>query len=308
MNSGAGRIKVILNPLADRGNTGSLKERIPALIAPYGPMDLALTEGPGHAKKLAVEAASAGYDMVVAAGGDGTIHEIVNGLVHNGHSPVRLGVLPLGSANDFAFFHAIPTDLPQAVERLFAGQPRKVDLARIEDDRGRSLTMLNNGGIGFDANIGIENQKITRLHGFAAYMLATLRTIAFYYHTPLLDICFDEERVTARTLMLAIGVGSRAGGGFLLTPNADYDDDRIDTCMISPLGRLAMFALLASVMKGQHLTNRHVTMRANRVIRVTSVEGSPLPVHVDGEIFAYQRDNVRQVTLTSLPGAIGVMV
>jgi YegS/Rv2252/BmrU family lipid kinase len=301
------RVKVILNPWADRGKSEPNKEAIPRLAAPYGPVDLVVTRAPGHAKQLAAEAAAADYDVIVAAGGDGTIHEVVNGLVQGGKAESRLGVLPLGSGNDFAYALKIPTRLEEAIERIFTGTPRAVDLARIEDDHGRFLIAHNNAGVGFDATIGIETKNITRVHGFAAYMLATLRTIAFYYQAPLLRLRFDHEAVEQRALLLGIGVGPRAGGGFLLTPAAVHTDDRLDSCLVNPVGRLTMLSLLSAVMKGQHVKSRHVKMRANRNIRVESVEGTPLPVHVDGEIFAYPRDNVRQISFSSLPAAIEVM-
>ncbi|MFQ5436932.1 MAG: diacylglycerol/lipid kinase family protein, partial [Anaerolineae bacterium] len=132
-----------------------------------------------------------------------------------------------------------------------------------------------------------------------------LETIAFYYRKPHLDIWFDDEPVSQRVLFLAVGVGFRAGGGFLLTPDARHDDDLIDSCLVNPIGRLTMLNMLGNAIKGTHIYSKHVTMRKSKKIVVKS--GSPVPIHVDGELFAVPEDNVGQVTITSLPAAIEVI-
>jgi diacylglycerol kinase (ATP) len=299
------RVRVILNPWADRGRAGSLKDKIVEWSRPFGSLEVVQTTEPGHAKILATQAADEGCQLVVAAGGDGTIHEVVNGLVRGGRSETTLGVIPIGSGNDFAYALGLPTNPEAAVKKLFTGQPRLVDLARIEDDKGRYAIVDNGIGIGFDATISIESRNITRIHGFAMYTVATLRTIAFYYQTPHMEIRFDNQHVTQESLLLAIGVGPRAGGGFLLTPTAKHDDNLLDSCLVNPVGRLTMLGLLPKVMKGTHVTSKHVTNRRNQYIDIKA--NMPLPIHTDGEIFAYPRDDVRRVTVTSLPQAINVI-
>lgn len=300
------RIKVILNPTSDKGRAVERKAQIERIGKQYGSLEVVMTERPNHATDLARQAADQGYDLVVAAGGDGTIHEMVNGLVFGDRSDVTIGVIPVGSGNDFAFGVGIQGDIETAVSRLFTGQPRTIDLARIEDNKGRYAIVDNGIGIGFDATISIESRNITRLHGFPMYILATLRTIAFYYHTPQCEIRFDDERVTQKLLLLAIGVGPRAGGGFHITPDARMDDKLLDSCLISPVGRFTMLSMLLKVMKGTHVHHSAVTMRKNQ--RLVLKADTPLPIHTDGEIFAYPHDDVREVAITSLPQAIRVMV
>ncbi len=300
------RVKVILNPWSDRGRAAKLQDQIPLWARQVGgELSLVCTERPGHAKQLAREASVAGYDVVAAAGGDGTVHEVVNGLVQGGRAAAALGVIPIGSGNDFAFSQGIPTEPQQAVHRLFDGQRRAVDLARIEDEHGRFALFDNNLGIGFDAIVVIQTEAITRVHGFLMYFLAVLRTIALYYQTPHLKLDFDGERVAQKVLFLAMGLGPRGGGGFFLTPDARHDDDHIDSCTVNPINRLTMLAMLAKAIKGTHVTSPHVTMRKNR--RIVVQANQPLPIHIDGEVFAYPRDNVRQITVTSLPQALQVI-
>lgn len=299
------RVKVILNPWSDRGRARKQIERILELSKPYGGLDLALTEQPGHARLLAREAADEGYDLVVAAGGDGTVHEVVNGLVRGNRADVALGVLPIGSGNDFAFGLGIPLELEAAVPRLFTGQQQAVDLGRVEDEHGRYEFFQNNLGVGFDAVVVIRTETITRIHGFMMYFVAVLQTILLYYQTHHLELCFDDEAVEQDSLFLALGIGPRGGGGFLLTPDAKVDDNLIDSCLVNPVGRLTMLSMLLRVMKGTHITSPHVTMRKSQRILVKSQ--TPLPIHVDGEMFAYPRDNVQQVTITSVPAAVRVV-
>jgi len=300
------RVKVILNPWSDRGNAVKVTEQIKALGAQYGQFDLEMTSRPGHATQLATEALDAGYDLIVAAGGDGTVHEVSNGLVHGGRSQATMGVIPIGSGNDFAYALKIPTGLEEAVNRLFTGERRQISLARIEDDKGRFSIVANGIGIGFDATISIESRNITRIHGFAMYLLATLRTIAFYYQTPNFEVQFDGETIQQKVLLLALGVGPRAGGGFLLTPEATHFDNLLDSCTVDPVKRLTMLRVLTKVMKGSHTNLPFVTMRRSQYINIKSDQ--PLPIHTDGEIFAYPEDQVHRVTITSLPDALAVMI
>ncbi|MFO7538443.1 MAG: diacylglycerol kinase family lipid kinase [Chloroflexota bacterium] len=300
------RVKVILNPWSDRGRAAKLEQQIPVWARQAGgELELVLTERPGHAKQLAREATLAGYDLVVAAGGDGTVHEVVNGLVQGGQATATLGVIPVGSGNDFAFSQGITTNPEAAVQRLFSGQPVTIDLARVEDEHGRFALFDNNLGIGFDAIVVIQTEAITRVHGFLMYFLAVLRTIALYYQTPHLTLDFDNERVAQEVLFLAMGMGRRGGGGFLLTPDARHDDDLVDSCTVDPIGRLRMLGMLGKAIRGTHIHAPFVTMRKNR--RIVAQANQPLPIHIDGEIFAYPRDNVRQITVTSLPQALQIM-
>lgn len=300
------RVKVILNPYADHERGRNCIHKIAAAARPFGGVDLVLTEYPGHGRELAREAAAAGYEVVAAAGGDGTVSEVVNGLVQGDKAAVKLGIIPIGSGNDLAWSFGISGDLETAVKTLFNGQTIPLDLARVEDDLGRYRLFDNNMGIGFDAIVVKETENITRVHGFLMYMLATLRTIAFYYDTPRLKMQFDEENIDQETLFLAFGIGPRHGGGFLITPAAQQNDDLIDTCLVNPVGRLTMMLMLLRVMKGTHVGHKAVSLRQNKRIIVQSDQ--PMPIHTDGEMFAYPKDNVRQVTVTSLPAAIKVLV
>lgn len=300
------RVKVVFNPKAAHGRKQQYAATIREVGHALGEVDLVFTERPGHGRELARRAVAEGYDLVAAAGGDGTVHEVVNGLISGDRADLPLGIIPIGTGNDLAFGLGLPDTVEGAVARLFQGRPRTLDLGRIIDDRGRVEVFENNLGIGFDAVVVIRAERLTRLHGFPMYLAAVLDTIAFYYNTPQMEMRFDQEVVNQPVLFLAFGLGRRHGGGFLLTPDARHDDDRIDTCLVNPVSRMTMLSMLTRAMKGTHITSPHVTMRQNREIAVRSE--SPMPIHIDGEVFSYPQDNVRQVTIASLPAAIQVMV
>lgn len=300
------RVKVIINSRSGSGRGREQTDILNTLGSRYGELDIFPTQRPRHAMELAATAAEEGYDLVAAAGGDGTVHEVVNGLMRGDKAALPLGIIPIGSGNDLAFGLGFHEEGEEAVKRIFTGTPRPLDLARITDERGKTEVCANNLGIGLDAIVVMRTETITRLHGFPMYFAAVLQTILFYYNTPYLEILFDGEPVNQRSLFLYGGLGQRGGGGFLLTPEATWDDDLIDTCLVNPIGRLTMLKMLSSAMKGTHVTSRHVTMRKSKTITVKS--SAPMPIQLDGEMFAYPRDNVRQVTITSLPAALQVMV
>ena len=304
------RVKVILNPAADRGRAIRLREDLVRAAAGSGPLDVVLTAGAGTAVDIAAEAAD-GYDVVAAAGGDGTANEVANGLLQGASgAPAALGLVPVGSGNDYAYGLGLldPPDI--ALGRLFNKERRPVDAARIEDDRGRQRIVCNAVGIGFDAAVAIESLKIRRLYGFPAYLLAALRSLAFRFHAPELRLNFDgeagPETFRQKALLLAVGVGPRVGGGFRLTPDASFSDGVLDSCLARPMGRATMVAMLVRAMRGTHVTSPLVEMRRSRAIEL--VADRPLPIHVDGEIFATVDDEVHRVTITSLPQALRVAV
>jgi YegS/Rv2252/BmrU family lipid kinase len=300
------RIKVILNPSADLGRGLRSKEIIIAEGEKHGELDLVLSEYPGQAISLAHQAAADGYDVVVAAGGDGTIHEVVNGLLQNGKADSKLAIIPIGTGNDFAYALGISLDIPRAIEAIYRNRVRTVDLAQVVDDRGVTKLFSNNFGIGFDASVVIRVESITSLHGFPKYLWAVLKTLALDFRPYPVNMRFDDVELDQDVLFVAFGIGSRHGGGFMLTPGALNDDNRIDTCTVNSMSRLQALRFLNSAVQGTHVTNPLVTMRQTKRIEITCAD--PLPIHIDGEVFSVPEDNVHQVVITSLPAALEVLV
>jgi YegS/Rv2252/BmrU family lipid kinase len=302
-----GRMKVIFNPHADRGRAWDTASYLQSLIERHGGADWSATEYPRHATELARQAARDGYDVVAALGGDGTVHEIVNGLME---APERgrplLGVVPIGSGNDFCNNIGLSKEPEQAMHTLFHGTPRSVDMGKVTDGSGRSEYWDNTLGVGFDATVTIYSYKITRLQGFSMYLWAVIQTIIRNHDAPPMTIETDQESLHQETLMLTVCNGPREGGGFHVAPGAVPDDGVLNYAMIAKVSRPMMFRLIPEVMNGTHGRFRQVRLGTCRRMNVTSAK--PVTIHTDGEIFAGFSSDVTRLTIDLLPKALRVVV
>ena len=310
------RIKLITNPWADRGRAGEQAGLIRNLIEEFilrppdgaaGPYEANWvgTVYPGQAAEYAQEAAEDGYDIVAAVGGDGTVHEVVNGLmrVPADKRPV-MGVVPLGSGNDFAANFGFPESPGECVKRLFADTTRTVDVAKLTDGSGRSEYFDNTVNIGFGGAVSIASRKIKRVYGFMMYLTAVLQTIATNYESPLMRITLDGETLEHELMMFVIANGPREGGGFHVAPDAEMDDGLLDYVYITKVGRAMMLRLLPEVMNAKHLRFSQVSGGKAKHITLESDRG--LPIHADGEIFGAWEADIRYVEAEVIPGAIRV--
>lgn len=304
-----GKKLLIYNPTANHRRAGEMLSDVQQMVANLGEADWVGTEQLGGGVGLAAKAAEQGYDMVVAVGGDGTVHEVVNGLMQTpaDRRPV-FGVLPMGSGNDFAMAAGVRADLKQAVERLFSGSTREIDAASIRDsDSGRLEYWCNTCGIGLDAKIGFVARRITRIHGFLMYLSATLYTVFREYESVNMKIWIDDQPPFEQdVLMLTIGNGPREGGGFHTTPDSKVDDGVLEFARFRYANRLVILTLIPKIMEGKHTTSPYVTMGAFRRMRIEADRA--LPIHMDGETFAGYESDVRQVEIEILPGALQVMI
>jgi len=246
-------VKLILNPNADMGNAWKLASDLRSIVNDFGGADWAGTVYPTHAIELAIQAANEGYKLVIAAGGDGTVHEIINGLMQVPQEKrPRFGVVPLGSGNDFA--HAIGADLKpsEALRRVLNGTPRFIDIGMIESDSGRREYWDNTLGIGFDATVTIRSHTLPVIRGFLMYLIAVLQTIALNHEAPAMQIKTDEETWNEKNLMFVICNGPREGGGFMVAPDAVIDDGIFHYAAIRKVSRPMMLRLVPEVMNGTH--------------------------------------------------------
>jgi len=309
------RIKVIFNPAADRGHAREMAPQIKEWLGAKGDIGWAETSRPGEAVELAARACEEGYDVVAAAGGDGTTQEVVNGLMIGRRGEIgcsTLGLIPIGSGNDFAWMMGVAPGVRRtrnrqlvqaAARKILEGKTRSIDLGKICDESNTCRYFDNGVGIGFDGIVNIESRKIKRLRGFLMYTVAVLRTMLYYYRAPLAALELDEQRIEKPTLMLSIANGKRYGGGFYVAPQAEADDGQFDVCLVEQVSRIEMLKLLLLFMKGTQASNPHVQMmRARRVI-VRCDEG--YAVHADGEIFA---TSARSLTVELLPQKLKVIV
>lgn len=280
------RITVILNPIAGRGAGARLSSQITERLLDYGlDFELLPTIAPGHATVLAREAVGHGTEAVIAVGGDGTTNEVLNGLMQADASPdgPALGVLPIGTGNDFAFGAGLTLDVWEACGVVARGERRVLDVGLVWADNEESRYFGNGVGIGFDAICNIESRKVRRLRGFAVYLVAVLKTIAIYYQTPRTVIRVDEQELVQPSLLISIMNGDRVGGGFYVTPGARMDDGVLDVCIAAKVSRLRMIGFVPQFMRGTHTTDSRITMGQGRRISIASE--LPWAGHVDGEIY-----------------------
>ncbi len=279
--------RIIVNPTSGRGSGGRSVPLMEELLRGHGlEFDMVHTEEPWHAAELAREAAEDGYACVVAAGGDGTANEVLNGLMQAkaaGAGSAAMGVICVGRGNDFAYSMGIPTDLVAGCQTLADGWRRTIDVARVVGGLYPEGRFFGNGvGIGFDAVVGFEALKMKRLHGFVSYLAAALKTITLFPLGPVVRIEYDDNSVTQRALMVSIMNGTRLGGGFMMAPEGKSDDGLFDLCIAGQVSRLGILALIPRFMAGTQASHRAIATARTARVRVTSVEG-PLPAHADGE-------------------------
>ena len=300
---------IIFNPFSNRGDS---KHTIDAVLQNLASSDLSyqvkLTEGRRHAIELAREAALAGVQLVVAAGGDGTVNEVANGILlaaegQDGVAPATLGVLPMGSGNDFAWGLGIRDGVEDAVDRLKRGHTRVIDVARAEFDNAPDRYFVNMLGCGFDARVNIEAHKIKRLRGFAIYMAAVLKTLWIYFERPLVHLETDAQTLETPAFITFIANGPRLGGGFLATPQARYDDGEMDLCIATDVSRREVVPLIPKLMKGKHTDHPKIIMDRTRSLTLRSDD--PLPCQADGETIA---ENLHLVKITTIPQRLRVVV
>ena len=188
----ARKTKIILNPMADMGNAWRVANDLRPLITQYGNADWSGTVYPTHATELAKQAGEQGYEMIVAMGGDGTVHEVVNGLMllPAEKRPI-LGVVPVGSGNDFAHAIGVPLRSDHALAHALKGEPSVVDLGLLTDDHGRREYFDNTLGIGFDTVVTIRSHRLRLLRGFLMYLTAVIQTIVLNHEPILMQIDSD---------------------------------------------------------------------------------------------------------------------
>jgi len=298
------KIKIILNPMADMGNAWRVARDLRSITEQHGGIDWSGTVYPGHAIELAKNSES--YDMVIAMGGDGTVHEVMNGLMQipEAKRPV-LGVVPVGSGNDFGHGIDASTKPTEALTRAINGEPSTVDLGLMIDEHGRKEYFDNTLGIGFGAIVTIRSHKLPILRGFIMYLTAVIQTIIFDHNPIKMQIETDTEQWEDNVIYLVLCNGSREGGGFLIAPEAKIDDGIFHYALIEDVSRLMMFRIVPEVMKGTHGRFKQVKMGTCKKFTLTA--NRPLYIHADGEIFTGPGTDLRRVSIEILPNALKVV-
>jgi len=300
------KTKIILNPMADMGNAWRVANDLRPLITQYGNADWSGTVYPTHATELAMQAGEQGYEMIIAIGGDGTAHEVINGIMQLPASRrPALGVVPVGSGNDFAHAIGVPLRPDHALALALSGEPSPIDVGLMIDEHGRREYFDNTLGIGFDAVVTIRSHQLPLLRGFLMYLTAVIQTIVLNHDPAGMQIQMDDRTWEQSTLLLTMCNGPREGGGFLVAPDAKPDDGILHFAMIRKVSRLMMFRLVPEVMRGTHGKFEPVTLGTCK--KMSLVADRPLYIHADGEVYTSFGSNLRSLTVEIMPGALNVV-
>lgn len=272
---------VILNPCA--GSIRNVDETAKALRR-IGGCRLEISPKPRAAERLARDAVRKGADLIIAAGGDGTLNDVVNGVARRADD-VRVGVLPLGTGNDFARSLELPNDFDACIEVLRAGKTRAVDLVCVTSDRVRHFVNVSAGGFS-----GVVNDKLTpqlkQKWGPLAYVrgaAAALSELRAYRTNIALD---NRKALSLEVFNVVIANGRYVAGGTPIAPQAEIDDGLLDIVLLPQIPVRQLAVLAAQIVLGTHLSNDAVVFRRASKVSVKSRPG--MWFNVDGELVGNQ--------------------
>jgi YegS/Rv2252/BmrU family lipid kinase len=303
--SKSGKFWIILNPAAGKGKAAAHYPKIDRFLRKEGQFyEIMLTKGPGDARDIARSIPLGKDDIVVAAGGDGTCNEVVNGLLTRPVPPSQppiLGILPVGRGNDFSSTPGISTEINHALRTLVQRNVRPLDAGFVKGGfftEGRYF--VNGVGIGFDTKVGFAAARM-KLKSGLAYAAGALLTIIRYEPSPLLRIRYGEQEATLNATIVSIMNGRRMGGSFFMGPNALLDDGALDICFVRhPPTRGRLIRIVLHYPKGTQAECEGVyTGRASH-FKLTALEGG-MAAHCDGETVCYDGT---ELEIKCVPGAL----
>jgi diacylglycerol kinase (ATP) len=289
-------VVVLANPAAGNGRSHRLAARAVALLERHGlQVEAVFSSGPGHLVEVAASEAERGRARLIALGGDGTLSEVAHGLLSVPGAETAMGIVPLGTGNDFVKSARLPRDWREACRRLAGGfSPRRVDAGRVN---GRWF--INGVGFGFDAAIARATLRHKWLPGPLGYAAGMLDALCAGVGRPVCRLRWDGGEDRRAVTLVAACNGQFAGGLFHLAPGAELDDGQIDVVWADALTRLQVLRHAPSVMRGTH-ERLAVTHRA-RTARLEIHSDVPLPAQADGELLGAELDHL---LIELVPGAL----
>lgn len=287
---------LVLNPMAGHGASLKMFPQVENALRNAGvEFDVAHTRASLHAVQMAWEAPAQGYERILAVGGDGIAHEIVNGLLRasNEGETIALGIIPLGTGNDFIKSLPPPLtpgqtrdDWQHVISHIAAGNTMLVDVGKITGDlpapgHPHPHYFTNGMGVGFGARVAKAVRGIS-LTGTAAYLLAIMQVLVDY-HLPHIRLTLDSgEVIELDTTLTGVTNGRCFASSFWLTPQADVQDGLLDIVIAKALGRVGILQIIPQIMKGTHLNHPAVMFR--RAHKITLEATEPMTIEADGEL------------------------
>jgi diacylglycerol kinase (ATP) len=293
------RILVILNPSSGRHSEEETRTLIEDRLKKVGiEYDMRETKGEGDALGWAERAEADGFDLVVVAGGDGTVMEAMSGLIR-AKANIPLAQIPVGTANLLARALMIPADVAESLEVLFSGREERLDVGYLPDEK-RYFALI--AGCGYDAQvIGDASRELKNVLGFGAY-LVTGFTNLFRLRRARIELTVDgrTQRFRANTVMI-VNVGEIANLGIKLGENIQPHDGKLDVIIATSATVLGALGILARILTGRF--KGHDDLRYLRVERVSIVAKPPLPTQIDGEELG-----TTPLTIETVPGGALLLV
>lgn len=292
---------LFLNPAAGRGRAGKRQSTIVNILSSAGiELHLHNSDSVGDLESKVAAAVRDGARRIVVAGGDGSIHEAVNGIMSGG-GEAALGVIPTGTGNDFAKACDISLDWEHATH-LLAERMQSLPANRYVDiGRCNERFFANGAGIGFDAKVNRVARTIRLPIGDLVYLLAIFRTMIDGIATPEVYLKADDFEWRGAVTLANVSNGPWVGGMFHIAPPAKNTDGWFDLVLAKPVSRRRILALLPKLMQGSHLAESDVEHRRVRRISVTADEA--MPSHLDGEVQPMQTE----FEIELLPGALRLL-
>jgi len=294
-------VSLFINPAAGRGRTSRRIARIEKIFNDAGVRARLITSrAVGDLEQQVGSQVQSGSSRIVVAGGDGSVHEAVNGIMH-ARSSAALGVIPSGTGNDFAKACSIPLDWEQAT-RLLAGRlaanviSLKIDLGRMND-----RYFANGAGIGFDAKVTEIARSYRWPIGDLVYLVAIFRGMIDGIATPGISIAADQIQWQGPVTLVNVCNGPWIGGMFHIAPMADNSDGQLELLIADPVSRLRIVSLLPKLMRGKHLDEPELHHASVRHLEIAA--SAPVPSHLDGEV----QPLGQTFEIEILPGALSLL-
>ena len=278
------RFLFIFNPAADKGRAVRKVERLKTLLAGRSDAVVMTTSYAGHAGDIA-RAEAAAYSAMIACGGDGTLHEVVNAVAGKG---VSVGIVPIGSANDFVKTLYADRQAPSGIEHFFSAAPKEIDLGKIVYGDGEHRLMINSLGIGFTGRIAQIVQQTRWLKGELLYVYALLKVLFRYEPLKMrLKITLAESVLELCEPIFAFSVanGKIEGGKFQLAPSAELSDGLLDLCILKAIPKRKMLRYVVKYLRGTQVSDPQVLSCKVKAVEVMLERADVM--HVDGEVFEH---------------------
>ena len=278
--------KVIVNPVAGANSTRRKWPHINNRLKDIGlSFDYEYTEDVGHATEIAKAAANEGYQNIVAVGGDGTVHEVANGILSSNSTEIPLGVISTGTGSDFIRSVGLPRNYNSACSCLIGQRRLVIDVGVVEYQcKGQTLRrfFVNAAGVGFDASVVEATERFPKYLGGTIPYLAGLFRCLLGYRNKSVNLCLEDKAEAMRVLAVVVANGCYLGGGMYVAPQAKLNDSLLDVVVLGDVGKLDLIKSLPMIYKGTHGKHPKVSMRKAATITVKSSER--VLVHADGEL------------------------